>query len=80
MIGGNTSNDLRRKAGRHEDTREISAPNTECFTDGFGLAKFAAGGSILGSSQFSQLPQLPLKTTLDLKKVKIGLKIIILLH
>jgi len=30
---------------------------------GFGQAKFADGGSILGSSQFTQLPQLPLKTS-----------------
>jgi len=45
---------------------------------GFGQAKFADGGSILGSSQFTQIPQLPLKTTLDLQKVKINLKIIIL--
>jgi hypothetical protein len=28
---------------------------------GFGQAKFASGGLILGSSQFSQLPQLPVK-------------------
>jgi len=28
---------------------------------GFGQAKFAAGGSIFGSSQFILLPQLPLK-------------------
>jgi len=34
----------------------------------FGHAKFAYGGLILGSSQFPQLPQLPLKTMLDLKK------------
>jgi len=31
-------------------------------------AKFSDGGLILGSSQFTQLPQLPLKTKLDLKK------------
>jgi hypothetical protein len=44
---------------------------------GFGQAKFAYGGSIFGSSQFTPLPLLPLK--MDLKKVKIGPKIIILL-
>jgi len=33
----------------------------------FGQAKFADSGSILGSSQFKQLPQLPPKTT-QLKK------------
>jgi len=38
---------------------------------GFGQAKFADGGSILGSSQFMQLPQLPLKMMLDLKKSKL---------
>jgi len=32
---------------------------------GFGQAKFADGGTILGSSTFTQLPQLPLKIMLD---------------
>jgi hypothetical protein len=41
---------------------------------GFGKAKFAYGGLILGSSQFTLLPQLPLKTRLDLKVVKIDPK------
>jgi len=43
---------------------------------GFGQAKFDYGGSILGSSQFTLLPQLPLKTMLGLKVVKIDSKII----
>jgi len=47
---------------------------------GFGQAKFAYGGSILGVSQFKLLPQLPLKTVLLLKVVKINSKIIISLH
>jgi hypothetical protein len=47
---------------------------------GFGQAKFAYGGSVLGSSQFTLLPQLPLQTMLDLKVVKIDLKKILLLH
>jgi len=34
---------------------------------GFGKAKFANGGSILGSSQFTLLSQLPLKTMHDIK-------------
>jgi len=38
---------------------------------GFGQVRFAYGGSILGSSKFTLLPQLPLKTVLDLKVVKI---------
>ena len=38
--------------------------------------KFADGGSILGSSQLSLRPKLPLKTMLDLKVVKINSKII----
>jgi len=37
----------------------------------FGQAKFPDGGLVLGSSQFSILPQLPLKTMLGLKVVKI---------
>jgi len=37
----------------------------------FGQAKFPEGGLALGSSQFSSLPQLPLKTMLGLKVVKI---------
>jgi hypothetical protein len=44
---------------------------------GFGQAKFDDGGSILGSSQLTQLPQLPLKTTPNLKKIKINSKIIV---
>jgi len=36
----------------------------------FGQAKFADGGSILGSIQFTLLPQLPLKMMLNLKVVK----------
>jgi len=47
---------------------------------GFDQAKFADGGSIFVSSQFAQLPQLPLKMALDLKKVKIDSKIIISLR
>ncbi len=38
----------------------------------FGHAKFPDGGSVLGSSQFSVMPQLPPKTMLGLKEVKIG--------
>ncbi len=34
---------------------------------GFGQTKFACGGSVLGSSQFTLLSQLPLKTMLSLK-------------
>jgi len=46
---------------------------------GFGQAKFVDDASILGSSQFSLLYQLPLKMTVDLKVVKISLKIILIL-
>jgi hypothetical protein len=41
----------------------------------FGQAKFPEGGSVLGSSQFSILPQLPLKMMLGLKVAKIDSKI-----
>jgi len=41
---------------------------------GFGQVEFAYDGSILGSSQLSILFQPPLKTTLNLKVVKIGTK------
>jgi hypothetical protein len=37
----------------------------------FGQAKFPDGGSVLGSSQFSMLSQLPSKIMLSLKEVKI---------
>jgi len=47
---------------------------------GFGQAKFACRGLVLGSSQFTLLPQLPLKMTFDLKVVKIDSKIIISLN
>jgi len=42
---------------------------------GFGQAKFPDGGLVLGLSQFSILPQLPQKTMLCLKGVKINSKI-----
>jgi hypothetical protein len=41
----------------------------------FGQTKFIDVGSVLGSSQFSILPQLPLKMMLGLKVVKINSKI-----
>jgi len=46
----------------------------------FGQAKFAYGGSILGSGQFTLMAQLPLKTMLDFKVVKNNPKIIISFH
>jgi len=42
---------------------------------GFGQAQFPDGGSILGLSQFSILPQLPQNTMLGLKGVKINSKL-----
>ncbi len=45
------------------------------MSQGFGQAKFAFCGSILGSSQFTILPQLALKTMLSLKVVKIDTKL-----
>jgi len=42
---------------------------------GFGQDKFPDGGSVLGSSHFSILPQLPQKMMLGLKGVKINSKI-----
>ncbi len=50
---------------------------------GFGqpkFAKFAYGGLVLGSSQITLLLQLPLKTMLNFKVVKIDTKIITLLR
>jgi hypothetical protein len=41
------------------------------------LGKFANGGSILGSSQFLILPQLPQKMKLMSKVVKVDSKIIV---
>jgi len=42
-----------------------------------GQAKFPNCHSVLGSSQFSKLPQLPLKMMLDLEVVKINIHIVI---
>jgi len=44
---------------------------------GFGQANYPDGGSALGSSQFSKLPQMPPKIMLDSKVVKINPKKII---
>jgi hypothetical protein len=41
---------------------------------GFGQAKFAYGSLILDLSQFTLLPQPPLRTMISLKKVKIDSK------
>jgi len=41
---------------------------------GFGQAKFVYSGSILDSSQFTILPQLPLKMMLNLKVLQIDSK------
>jgi len=46
-------------------------------SNGFGQAKFPDGGSVLGLSQFLQVPQLPPKILLISKVVKIDPKIII---
>jgi len=40
---------------------------------GFGQAKFPLGGLVLGSSQFSLLPQLLQKTILNSKEVQLDL-------
>jgi len=42
---------------------------------GFGQVKFAYDGSVFGLNQFSVLPQLPLKTMLNLIVVKMDSKI-----
>ncbi len=44
----------------------------------FGQAKFPDGGSVLGSSQFSLLPQLPPKILLYSKVVKIDYNLALL--
>jgi hypothetical protein len=55
----------------------------KCYTHlfhGFGQAKCAYSGSILGSSQFTLLPQLPQKNNVQFKSGKNWLKIIMSLH
>jgi len=47
---------------------------------GFGQAKFLNGGSVLGLSQFSTLPQLPPKIVLNSKMDKIDPKTIVSLR
>ncbi len=46
----------------------------------FEQAKFAYGGSVLGLSQFTLLPQMPLKMISKLKSILNQLEIIISLH
>jgi len=48
---------------------------TECYFYRFGQAKCSDGGLVLGSSQFSIMPQLPPKIVLDSKGVKFYKKI-----
>jgi len=67
----NSCTDLRY----HIINYSIEICSTQFFTDLIGQPKF--DGSVLCSSQFTLLPQLPLKATLDLKVEKIDTKIII---
>jgi hypothetical protein len=59
----------------------LSFPLSDIFSysvfQGFRQAKSASGGSILNSSQFLILPQLPQKMKLSSKVIKIDSKIII---
>jgi len=51
-------------------TQQIVSANYYRAFHRFGQVKFAYGGLILGSSQFTLPPKLPLKITRDLKVVK----------
>jgi len=64
-------NEIRRLEFTFENFVFIS--HTERFTD-LGQAKICEGGSALGKSRFFLLPQLPQKTMIDSKVVKIDLK------
>jgi len=61
-------------------TTDRSVFTTERFTDLIGQSKFGYGALLSGSSQFTLLPQLPQKMTLNLKVANTNLKAIILLH
>jgi hypothetical protein len=61
-----------KRLGIRFESKQINT--TERFTDK-GKLNFPHGGSVLGLSQFSILPQLPLKMMLGLKVVKINSKI-----
>jgi len=69
----------RHSSARSRDKDKVSTKYYRAFHI-FELAKFPNGGSILGSSQFSLLAQLPPRILLDLKVVKIDSKIIISLR
>ena len=56
---------------------EIKFSSFYSVFQGFSKAKSANGGSILSSSQFLLLPQLPKKMELALKVVKVDSKIIV---
>jgi len=78
------NNQIEQKPGYQRAQSDHSSCQTCVFQyyrafQGFGQAKFAYGGSILGSSQV-HTAQLPLKTLVHLKVVKIDLKLIILFH
>jgi hypothetical protein len=62
---------------RKEGNCNNSSKSIYSVFQGFSYAKFAYGGSILSSSQFLILPQLPQKMKLTLKVVKIDPKIIV---
>ncbi len=54
---------------------EFERNGTESLTDLGKLCKIVYGGSILGSSKYTLMPQLPPKMMLGLKVVKIDSKI-----
>jgi hypothetical protein len=62
---------------QREKKRERKCLRLYSVFQGFSKAKFAYGGSILSSSQFLILPQLPQKMKLKSKLVKIDPKIIV---
>ncbi len=78
ILAANLAHAIGHNLGFHHDSMEGKPGKLFYFKPsccrafhGFGQAKFPNGGLVLGSSQFSILPQLPQKTMLGLKGVKI---------
>ncbi len=70
-----TTRDIEDESKQVINGMKIAADSVRRVFHRFGQARFAHGGSILGLSQFTLLPQLPLKKMPSLKVVKIDSKI-----
>ncbi len=79
MIGENKKEERKKERTKVRTKKMKFGLSRYSVFQGFSKAKSANGGSILSSSKFLILPQLPQKIKLASKVVKVDSKIIVLL-